>query len=510
MATLDQLHDRLTQGQFARIEDCYQTCLDALDFGLFEQILAVIIPLTDGERAQDKLAWQIRGLALRGLQDSAGAHQAFACAARLAPRDKLIAHSLARSAFEAGYPAVELFGEARALAPSDAGILLGEAAAMLAQGQGAEACRALAETLEANPGWFEGHKAYARISAMALPEADRQASLRSALVKYPQDPSLWHCLIEAAMQADDYALAHQFVGEARTAIGETPELERAEAICRNETGDPAGAMALFQRLAPPANAAALAHVLRCLIRLGRFDEASARADQSFPGDQDLALWPYRALIWRAAGDPRWHWLEGDERLIGSYDLTGSLGSLDDLADVLRAIHTGTGQPIDQSVRGGTQTDGNLLARAEPEIRRLRAAVLEAVRAHVAQLPDPVAGHPTLLARRDPVRIQGAWSVRLLSQGFHVDHVHPQGWLSSAFYAALPEGEQGIARQGKAQHGWLTFGECLSLLPDFPAFRTIEPKRGHLALFPSTLWHGTRPFDAGERMTVALDIERPRQ
>jgi len=31
----------------------------------------------------------------------------------------------------------------------------------------------------------------------------------------------------------------------------------------------------------------------------------------------------------------------------------------------------------------------------------------------------------------------------------------------------------------------------------------EPAR--LALFPSVFWHGTRPFDDGERLTVAFDV-----
>ncbi|HYD23379.1 MAG TPA: putative 2OG-Fe(II) oxygenase [Croceibacterium sp.] len=39
-------------------------------------------------------------------------------------------------------------------------------------------------------------------------------------------------------------------------------------------------------------------------------------------------------------------------------------------------------------------------------------------------------------------------------------------------------------------------------------RTIEPRPGRLVLFPSAMWHGTRPFPAGERLTVAFDVARP--
>ncbi|MBK9588986.1 MAG: hypothetical protein IPO50_10640 [Sphingomonadales bacterium] len=44
-------------------------------------------------------------------------------------------------------------------------------------------------------------------------------------------------------------------------------------------------------------------------------------------------------------------------------------------------------------------------------------------------------------------------------------------------------------------------------PRYFAKRLIEPKPGRLVMFPSTMWHGTVPFDAGERLTVAFDVPR---
>ena len=41
-----------------------------------------------------------------------------------------------------------------------------------------------------------------------------------------------------------------------------------------------------------------------------------------------------------------------------------------------------------------------------------------------------------------------------------------------------------------------------------AYRTIRPEPGRLAIFPSTTWHGTVPFDEGERLVVAFDVRRP--
>jgi predicted 2-oxoglutarate/Fe(II)-dependent dioxygenase YbiX len=41
--------------------------------------------------------------------------------------------------------------------------------------------------------------------------------------------------------------------------------------------------------------------------------------------------------------------------------------------------------------------------------------------------------------------------------------------------------------------------------DLPPLATFEPKPGRLVLFPSFLFHGTRPFTGGERLTVAFDL-----
>lgn len=482
--------------------------LAALKADLLEVVEQRFAQETTGREARNPRAWQILGLARRDLQDSAAANAAFARAAKLAPTDGLIAHSQARTALEAGRSAVALFERARALAPSDGSVILGRAAAQLAAGEGTRALADLAKLLAANPGWIEGHQTYARVAAMIDPRIDRMASLREAVKRFPRQTALWMAMIRLTSEGSDYQAMHALVDETRKRLGGGGELDRLEAVAKTELGEALPAQALFDRLPAPSNGEISVFPIRNLIRLGRYEDALRLAEQSFGEQGDLPLWPYRALLWRLLDDDRWHWLEGDERLIAGYDIGLSAAEMTALTEVLRAIHVGKGQPLDQSVRGGTQTDGNLLAREEPEIRLLRAALLDIVARHVTQLPPPDPRHPTLPAVRGPLRVAGAWSVRLTGHGFHVDHVHYQGWLSSALYVALPEGAAGIGHAGDSEAGWLTFGECLSILPDFKAFRTIEPKVGRLVLFPSTTWHGTRPFGEGERMTVAFDITRP--
>jgi len=218
-------------------------------------------------------------------------------------------------------------------------------------------------------------------------------------------------------------------------------------------------------------------------------------------DQDL-FWPYAATAWRITGDGRSEWLEGDDRFVGVYDIGDRLPSLDRLAETLRKLHVSKSEFLSQSVRGGTQTDGNLFHRIEPDIVALREAVRAAAAEHAARLPPVDAAHPLLRHRPERIQFTGAWSVRLLAGGFHSNHVHPAGWLSSAFYVVLPPDV------GRDEAGWLTLGGAHAELGvDVPPHRVIEPRPGRLALFPSWMWHGTRPFGEGERMTVAFDVAR---
>lgn len=495
--------------QAARDDDLaalYRAGAAATGAGLYELVRDRIAPLTQRRAMDDARLWQVLGLAQRGLQNGAEAHAAFARAVALAPDDPLIAHSHARTALEAGHAAVGLYDRARALRPTDGAVILGRAAAQFAAGAAGTALADLATLLVANPGWVAGHETYARLAAASGLVQDAFATLDAAIARHPRSPELHRARIRLHIEADDHASARLAAESARAALGRSAELDEVLAIAQSETGECGVAQAVFDRLGPPCSAAMAVWRVRTLIRLGRLDDAASLAERCRPGDEDLLLWPYRALLWRLADDPRWAWLEGDPRLIGVYDISAAVGPFDRLAECLRTLHTGKSQPFDQSLRGGSQTDGVLLARAEPEIRRLRAAIVAAVEAHVAQLPPPEAGHPTLLAQRAPVRLAGSWSVRLAGAGFHIDHIHSHGWLSSAFYVALPGGMDDAGRDPQA--GWLTFGENRALVPDLAPIRLVEPRPGRLVLFPSTMWHGTRPFAAGERLTVAFDVARP--
>ena len=445
--------------------------------------------------------WQLLGLLSRDLQDSATSLEAFRKASALLPNDAMIANGLAHVAFEAGLPAVDLFERAIQLNPTDRSIWLRLAAAWVQEGQAEVIIGVLEEELTADPGWIEGHKT---LSKLRWESGDRKAFAQSfdrAVAAMPRNSELWLAYVQALAHDKLHEQALDVIQRGKAALGPVPELEAIEAIALTELGRLNSAAPLFARVAHLQDLSTLVAYLRFLIRSGRVDEAAAVAESNVEQAGNW-VWPYLSICWRLLGD--WQWLEGDSELIGVYDLAPNLPDLDLLAKRLRALHWATVEPVDQSLRGGTQTHGDLLFRIEPEIRQLRSALVAAIEEHVARLPAARPGHPTLIDQRSPILFSGSWSVRLAGGGRHVDHLHPAGWISSALYIALPN----EAERGSGEAGWLALGQAGDLVPELPPIRVVEPKAGRLVLFPSTMWHGTRPFGAGERLTVAFDVKRP--
>lgn len=450
--------------------------------------------------------WQWLGLLHRAMDDRRAAIPAFDTAMRLAPHDARIAHSRARVALEAGLPAVDLFEAASRLAPSDGTVLLGRGAAHLAEGNGAQAVEDLANLLRANPLWLEGHADLAQLRWTMGDQKGFLASIEASLEQMPRAATLWQLRIHKLIDSGDFGGTLAVISEARTHLGEQLFLVAAEAVVHSETGSATLADSCFARLDGVSDISLAVRRIRHQLRTGRLAQALLEIDKWTDDPAANSVWPYAAIAWRIAGDPRLQWLEGDAALVSVMDLSNALPPLDRLASVLRALHLARAGQFDQSVRGGTQTEGVLFQRIEPEICALRAAVVRAVERHIQQLPPVDPRHPVLGQRRGrPVRFSGSWSVRLEGEGFHANHIHPAGWLSSALYVALPPS----LGDGNDRAGWLALGEPQSELGlGIEPARFIEPKPGRLVVFPSIMWHGTLPFPKGERVTVAFDVRPP--
>lgn len=489
-------------GSSATVDDAlFREAAEAWERGEAESILPRI------ERAlpssSDYRLWHIHGLIVRQLDRHGDALKSLARSVELAPDAPNPARALARTTLEAGLPSVEAYARALALAPGDRELLLGLAAALTAERRVDEALAGLERAVSMLPQWVEAHTQLAKLRWM---QGEREGFARSfdqALAKVPGSLDLRRNQIITLTHAEQWDETLRAIAEGRAAIGAHAMFDTNEAVVYSETGRTEAADAILDRLAEVDDATVQIRRVRHFLRSGRPAEASAVMEPWLDRKDAFLFWPYASLAWRMTGDPRWEWLEGDPRFVGVYDIADRLPPLAELASALRQLHTVRGEPLEQSLRGGTQTDGNLFQRIDPIIVELREAIRETVAEHVAKLPARDERHPLLAPERGRIRFNGAWSVRLSEGGYHANHVHPLGWISSALYVTLPPDV------GQNEAGVLTLGEPQAQLRlDLQPTRLVEPRPGRLALFPSWMWHGTRPFGSGERMTVAFDVERP--
>ena len=456
--------------------------------------------------ASDPLAAARReGFALREAQRLIEAESWLASAAAQFPQDPALAFGLAQTRYELGDPAADLFACAAALAPGNRDVLRNHALALISEGR-CETARSLLEAeLARDPGWLDGHKALATLEWTSGNQAQFSSSLALACRKQPANPALWLAWFRNLAQARDWAGARGVLAEAEQHVGTTPAMQVSQLFVAVESGAPEAGALIAATAQFRGDVSSLCRI-RHALRQGDPARAKAEALPLTAGPSAALYWPYLSLAWRLQGDARAEWLDQPEHLIRTFECGWNSAELGELAAVLRGLHTAAEPYLEQSVRGGTQTDRSVLLRREPVLQKIRKRLLELMREYVDQLPPPDPAHPLLGAPRGDLLIEGSWSVRLASQGHNVPHTHAMGWLSTAFYVALP----GSADLGPPPAGHIAFGQPpaelgLALEP----YRTIAPEAGKLAVFPSTMWHATVPFDHGERLVIAFDIRRPR-
>lgn len=380
------------------------------------------------------------------------------------------------------------------------------AGALIECGAVAEAEARLERLVSEAPAYFPAHRALARLAREYGTGKDPYRSYRALLAQWPAERAIWQNWLALMLDHRDHAGVVAAAGEARGQLGDAAEIDFYEAVARGELGEGDAAEALFARAAPQfsGHGPFLGARARNALRRGEPRQAEALAQEAGardPADQ-FAL-AYLSLAWRVLGDPREAWLHDYETQVQQRPIPwlAEPGALEELCCVLRGLHRAASHPPDQSLRGGTQTEGALFRRSHPVLRRLRAAILEEVAAHVARMPaDP--DHPHYRRRAAGVRLAGSWSVRLTGAGFHIAHIHQAGWISSALHLVVPPPDPADPPHA----GALVLGEPPAELGlDLPPRRIVAPVAGALVLFPSSMWHGTVAFAGGhERLTVAFD------
>jgi tetratricopeptide (TPR) repeat protein len=367
------------------------------------------------------------------------------------------------------------------------------------------------------------------------------AAFEKALAADPGNPSLhraYNELLYSLDRADEALSSYERAPKTRDLLfGKASFLKQEK---RDEE-----AFAVYQDVlaTDPGDIVAATGAASTLMVLGRYDEASAAFDAALSRHSDpdllsgaaevalLCLDPEKALdlCRQALTLDRYHQraisnmsvglrLLGDERdealnlydsLVQIFDLEPPQGfsSMEDfnaeLCASLDQQHPKMRTHLNQSLRNGTQTHGNLFGSGQVLVDKIEARINEALQGYVAGLKQDDS-HPFLSRRGRALRYGGSWSSRLVDCGFHVNHIHPSGWISSCYYAGVPD----VVKDDKARQGWIQFGEsCHIQLAEKnpPPRRAVQPVPGRLVLFPSYMWHGTVPFhDTTPRTTIAFD------
>jgi tetratricopeptide (TPR) repeat protein len=331
---------------------------------------------------------------------------------------------------------------------ADPRLHIAKASALLIAGRVEEAVQGFESVIMRSPEDVDARYGLASAHARRKEFPSAIGEFRKAMARRPQDPHIRHGLISALLQAGDPVTA---AGMAEERLRESPWDQTA------------------------------------LAQLG--------------------------LAWRIRGDGREAELHGFEELIGVFELEPPEGYSDmaafnrDLDASLDPLHPHTREFLDQSLRQGTQTFGDLFSERHELVGRLQRQIHKTIGRYLYELRTD-ASHPFLSRKRERFEFAGSWSSRLRDCGFHINHIHPEGWISSCYYVGVPS----VTEDATAQQGWLKFGEPpYELDLKAPIRRTLQPKPGRLVLFPSYLWHGTIPFRGEQsRTTIAFDVVPARQ
>lgn len=391
------------------------------------------------------------------------------------------------------------------------------AGTLLDSGRLGEAFEQAKDLTRAHPDFVPGHVTLAHILWEYGDEPDSDAAvaaLRAAVQNRPHNRPLRVAFARFLMGARRAEDALVQIGILR-AEDPDPQLARMEADALEALGRTERAGALYEKLHRDLgnnDATFLNAYTRHLLRAGNWLAAADRATDALRLDSgNQEAWSYLGTAWRLLDDPREHWLCDYDRLVELVEIEPPAGFaevsdlLAALTSTLEPLHQARREPVQQTLRGGSQTPGRLFGRPDPVIAATQASLLSAVERWLQKLPTD-ARHPFLMRKASTVRFSGSWSVRLWSSGSHVNHIHPEGWLSSAFYVSLPPSVTTRAAAGDPA-GCIQFGQPpVELGLDLPPRRVIRPEAGRLALFPSYMWHGTVPFqDEEPRLTIAFDM-----
>jgi len=464
-----------------------------------------------GQNIADASAWNILGTSERLQGRGEDAEAAFRKAIELDPNYAVARHNLGALLAQESRSEEALLELEQAASAGISGseIDVNRASALMALNRFDDAETILSSTIRSLPNMTNAHTLLARLRFMRGNEqfADEYAA---AVKKYPDDVLLLIGYSRVLRGAGLFDEATETVRSALVDKAGSSVVQAELAAIYQDTGqfDLALKHAQAAMDAEPGATGVDDILIDALTCLGRADEAWPIV-QAARHRNPLNQWyvAMEASVARLLGYPQYAELYDYEAFVKPFSLPVPDGwsSIDafhrDLIPALMEQHLFKSEPLDQSLRHGSQTPRGLIGHPSPAIQ----AFLRAIREPIAEYREAIGfdpDHPLRSRNKGDIKLAGCWSVRLQRGGYHVNHVHSEGWISSAYYVEVPP----EVSDSTVRNGWIKFGEPRFAVPGATAEKFVQPSVGRLVLFPSYMWHGTTPISGDQpRMTIAFDV-----
>lgn len=141
-----------------------------------------------------------------------------------------------------------------------------------------------------------------------------------------------------------------------------------------------------------------------------------------------------------------------------------------------------------------QTPTDLQTR--PEFSRLNDVVLRAA--------DEIVSFLEL--KKGPLEITGAWANVSLPGATHIEHSHPNNFLSFVYYPRVPKGGDAIEFHDPRPQAHVIAPPVANMNAKVASAVTVAIEAGRLVAFPSWLRHSVPTHRGqGERMSIALNV-----
>ncbi|HLW25885.1 MAG TPA: tetratricopeptide repeat protein [Steroidobacteraceae bacterium] len=463
-----------------------------------------------GDDPSDAEAWSTLGTLLARQRRPLEAEQAYRQALALAPNRSGVHQRLGRLLLEMERAAEALHSleRAAALGRTRIDLRLARAEALCLLGRIEEAEQDLVRVVAERPRDAEAQRQLAHLRFRRTDPLFTRA-IEAVVRAAPDDLPLQSLLVGLLLQAGRLESAETRIRDVMKRCGSLPPLriQLAQVLLEQGRLREAETEALETAAMTPRNANVIELVVSILLARGRPEDALPFIATQRQQEPLAQTWiAYEALAARLLGKPHYRALYDYGRWLRTYRIEpppgwSSIAELNaDLLEVLRTRHVLPGPPLRGSLRQGSQARRNPLTDDDRVMRALLSSFAAPLQAYIERMGYE-RDHPFTARNRGAARLNDCWSVQMRCNGFHVNHVHPSGWISSAYYVDVPA----EVENAELRPGWLKLGEPRHPTPAAGPDFMVKPEPGLLVLFPSYVWHGTTPIQGdAPRTAIAFD------